>query len=74
MLFILVWVPVSTSLILGVVYLWGDAKPPSKILATVVFVAAVYLQFFSRHSLLGLLLQIALALYLAIWRRIDARA
>jgi len=68
----LVLVPVATSLILGVVYFFlGDARPASKILGTVVFLAALYLQFFSGYSLVGLLLQIALALYLAWWRRMS---
>ncbi len=73
MIDLLGWVPVITSLVLGLVYLWwGDAGPPLKILGVMVFFAAVYLQFFSRHSLVGLLLQAALALLLAMWRRLDA--
>lgn len=70
MLFLLVWVPVGTSLVLGVVYLlYGDARPAFKILGAVIFFFAVYLQFFSSHSLFGMLLQITLALYLAMWLR-----
>ena len=58
---LLVWVPVATSVILGVVYLFfGDSGPGFKILGTAVFFAAVYFQFFSRHFLLGFLLQIGL--------------
>ena len=73
MMIFLAWVPAGTSLILGVVYLFvGEARPILKVLGVVVFCGAVYLQFFSRHSLLGLLLQIALALHLALWRRISA--
>jgi hypothetical protein len=72
---LLVWVPAATSLILGVVYLFfGDAKPAFKFLGVVVFFGALYLQFFSRHSLIGLLLQIALALYLAVWRQMNSPA
>lgn len=75
MLTFLVLVPVATSLILGVAYLFsGKARPVLKILGTVVFIAAVYLQFYSRHSLVGLLLQISLALCLALWRRTRAAA
>jgi hypothetical protein len=72
MLSFLAWVPVGTSLILGVVCLFlGDGRPAFKILGIVVFLAAVYLQFLSRYSLVGLLLQIVLALCLALWRRMD---
>ncbi len=72
MLFILFWVPAATSLILGVVYLlFADARPEYKILGVIVFGTAAYLQFFSRHSLLGMLVQSALALYLVLWRRLD---
>ena len=70
---LLVWAPAATSLILGVVYLFlGDGRPALKILGAFVFLAAVYLQFFSRYVLAGLLLQIALALYLALWHRMGA--
>jgi hypothetical protein len=75
MLPLLVWVPVVTSLVLGVVYLFlGDADPRVKVLVVVVFVAAVYLQFFSRHALAGMLLQIALAFYLVLWKRVTMSA
>lgn len=70
---LLVWAPAATSLILGVVYLFlGDARSAFKILGVFVFLAAVYFQFFSRYVLVGLLLQIALALYLALWHRMGA--
>lgn len=73
MLPFLVLLPVATSLILGIVYVFhGDGLPAIKIVGTVVFGSALYLQFFSRHSLFGLLLQIALAVSLALWRRVDA--
>lgn len=73
MLPFLVLLPVATSLILGIVYVFhGDGPPAIKIGGTVVFGSALYLQFFSRHSLFGLLLQIALAVSLALWRRVDA--
>jgi hypothetical protein len=73
MLPFLVLLPVATSLILGIVYVFhGDGPPAIKIVGTVVFGSALYLQFFSRHSLFGLLLQIALAVSLALWRRVDA--
>ena len=64
--------PVATSLILGIVYLFhGDGPPAVKIAGTVVFGTALYLQFFSSHALFGLLLQIAVALALALWRRVE---
>ena len=73
MLPFLMLLPVATSLILGIVYVFhGDGPPVIKIVGTVVFSSALYLQFFSRHSLFGLLLQIALAVSLALWRRVDA--
>ena len=70
MLPFLVWIPVATSLVLGLVFLFtGDGRPALKTLGIAVFVAAIYLQFFSRYALYGMLLQIALALVLAVWRR-----
>lgn len=73
MLPFLVLVPVGTSLVLGIVYVssW-NTKPASKIAVTVIFTAAVYLQFFTGHSLFGLLLQVVLALYLAMWQKLNA--
>jgi hypothetical protein len=69
---VLAWVPVGTSLILGMMYLHlGEARPALKFLGTVVFVAALYLQFFSSHTLAGLLLQVGLALCLAMWQRVS---
>jgi len=70
MLPLLVLVPVGTSFILGLVYLtMQEGRPLPKIAGSIVFLAAVYLQFYSRHTLAGLLLQTALALTLAIQRR-----
>ena len=70
---LLIWVPVGTSVVLGILYLsWGEARPPFKILGTVVFLAAVYLQFFSRHATFGLVLQVAVALSLVLWRKLDS--
>ena len=75
MLPLLVWVPVATSLILGRIYLFAEeGRPACKIIGSVVFLVAVYLQFFSRHALIGLLLQTALALVLAVWRKVSASA
>ena len=66
-------IPVATPLILGIAYVFhGDGPPATKIVGAVAFGAALYLQFFSRHTLFGLLLQIALALALVLWRRVDA--
>ena len=67
---LLPWVPAATSLILAIVYLAaGDASPARKLTVTAVFLVAVYLQFFSRHALPGMLLQVAVALGLAVWRK-----
>jgi len=69
---ILVLIPVGTSLVFGVVYLLlGDVRPGLKILVTLIFVFAVYLQF-SRHSPVGLVLQVGLALYLVAWQKMNA--
>jgi len=66
-------VPVATSLILGIVYLAaGDASLARKLSVAAVFLVAVYLQFFSLHVLAGMLLQLALGLGLAVWRKADA--
>ena len=68
-------IPVATSLILGIVYVfYGDGPPAIKIIGTVAFGTALYLQFFSRHALFGLLLQIVLAVALALWQKVDAAA
>ena len=73
MLPFLVLIPVGTSLVLGIIYVFhGDGPPAIKIGGTAAFGVALYLQFFTRHSLFGLLLQIALAITLALWRKVDA--
>ena len=72
MLPFLAWIPVGTSLVLGVVFLVStEGQPLPKIIGIAIFALAVYLQFFSRLTLAGLLLQIALALSLALWRRVS---
>ena len=71
----LAWVPAGTSLILGVIYLYlGEASPALKMVGTAIFIAALYLQFFSSHTLFGLLFQVGLALCLAMWHRVSASA
>ena len=73
MLFILLFVPVFVTLVLGLVFLFlGSASPGFKLAGVVVFAVAVYLQFFSRFSLAGMLIQIALAVSLALWHRMDS--
>jgi hypothetical protein len=65
-------IPVATSLVLGVVFLYqGETRPLTKILGVAVFAVAVCLQFFTRHALAGLLLQGAIALCLAVWWRMG---
>ena len=72
MLFVLAWVPAGTSLVLGITWLaLGESPPGRKWLGVALFLVAVYLQFFSRFSLAGMLLQIAIALTLAVWRKMD---
>jgi len=72
MLPLMMLVPAATSLILGGAYLLAEeARPALKILGTVVFLAAVYLQFRSPYPLAGILLQVALALVLVLWRKLG---
>jgi len=69
---LLFFIPVFVTLSLGVAFLFfGSAGPAFKLAAVLVFALAVYLQFFSRFDLTGLLIQIALALSLALWRKMD---
>ncbi len=72
MLPLLELIPVGTSFILGLVYLtMQEDRTVLKIAGAVLFLAAVYLQFYSRWTLAGLLLQIGLAVTLAIQRRLE---
>lgn len=67
------WVPVLASAVLGGLYLTlGDGAPTIKILGSGVFLTAAYLQFFSAYALAGILLQVALAFTLEMWRRMGA--
>lgn len=68
---VLGYVPVLASLVLGILYLsWGDGSPVTKAAGAAVFLVAAYLQFLSPYMVPGVLLQIALALTLEIWRRL----
>jgi len=70
---ILFFIPVLVSFSLGVAFLvFGSARPGFKLAGVLVFGTAVYLQFFSRFALVGLLIQVALAVSLALWRKFDA--
>lgn len=72
MLPLLAFLPVGTSLVLGVLYVgFGDARGSSKILVMIVFLVAVWLQFSSPYALVGMLLQIGLAVFLLLWRRLQ---
>jgi hypothetical protein len=63
-------VPILTSLVLGLIFLWlGYGSSLSRATGVVVFVVAAYLQFFSPYMVAGILLQAALALTLEIRRR-----
>ena len=73
MLPILFMLPAFASFVLGVVFVvLGDAHPRTKLIVAAAFAAAVYLQFFSRFALVGLLFQVSLALGLLLWRRLDS--
>ena len=69
------WVPVTASCVLGLVYLLSEESSPRvKLLISGVFLSAAYLQFETQFSLAGLLLQTTLALTLAIWWKLETRA
>lgn len=68
-------VPAAVSLALGIVFVvLGEARGALKGVVVVVFGLAAWLQFATRHELAGMLLQIALALYLALWMRLQRTA
>jgi hypothetical protein len=72
MMVLLGYVPVLTSLVLGILYLtMGDGTPATKTTGTIVFLVAVYLQFFSPYMVPGVLILVALALTLEMWRRLT---
>jgi hypothetical protein len=67
------WVPVLASAVLGGLFLtMSDGAPTTKIIGSGVFLTATYLQFFSAYALAGILLQVALAFTLEMWRRMGA--
>jgi len=71
MLGLLMLVPVVTSFVLGLVYLFvGDAGPVLKSAGCLLFFAAVLIQFRSPYPLAGLILQAGLAITLAVWRKL----
>ncbi len=56
--------------ILGVAYLlFGESRPALKLAGIVIFGAAVYLQFYSRFSTVGLVMQVGVAVCLVLWRK-----
>ena len=64
------YVPIFASFVLGVIYLWaGEAGTVTKVIGAAVFLVAAYLQFFSPYMVAGVLLQVALAFTLEMWRR-----
>ncbi len=70
---LLMLVPLFVTLVLGPVYLLtGAAGPGFKAAGITLFGLAVYLQFFSRFALAGMLIQVALAFSLALWRRMES--
>ncbi len=72
MILLLVYIPGLVTVVLGIPFLFlSSARPAIKLAGVLVFAAAVYLQFFGRHNLAGLLIQIGLAVSLALWRRMD---
>ena len=75
MLPLLTLVPVFASFVLGLVYMVsGEGSRAVKVLMCAVFISAAYLQFATRYTLVGFLVQASLALVLAIWRKVEATA
>ena len=67
---VLGYVPIFASFVLGILYLWtGEGGPVVKATGVAVFLLATYLQFFSPYMVAGVLLQVALAFTLEMWRR-----
>jgi hypothetical protein len=65
------YAPILASAVLGILYLLhGDGGPATKAIGVAVFLTAAYLQFFSPYMVPGVLLQVALALTLEMWRRL----
>jgi len=65
-------IPILVTIVLGPVFLFeGSANRGIKLIGVLVFALAAYLQFFSRFDLAGMLIQVVLALGLALWRRFD---
>jgi len=72
-MFLLVFVPAIVTLVLGIPFLaMSETSPVLKLAGVVIFAVAVYLQFFSRFGLAGMLIQIALAISLTLWRRMGS--
>ena len=70
---LLFYLPVLVSLVLGIGYVaFGESRPAAKVAVIAIFGIAAALQFLTRHALAGMLLQIALALFLAVWRKLSA--
>ena len=70
MMEVLGYVPIFASFVLGVLYLWaGEGSSATKVAGAAVFVTAAYLQFFSPYMVAGVLVQVALAFTLEMWRR-----
>ena len=69
---VLGYVPVLASAALGLLYLaLGEGSPRLKGVGVMVFLVAAYLQFVAGDLLPGILLQIALAFTLEMWRRAN---
>jgi hypothetical protein len=64
------YVPVISSLVLGLIFLWlGYGTPLSRAIGIGVFIVAGYLQFWSPYMVTGVLLQVGLAMTLELHRR-----
>lgn len=67
----LAWIPLGATLVVGTLFLADDdAKLSLKIAGIAVFGVAIFFQFFSSYGLMGLYLQIGLAICLEFWRQL----
>ncbi len=65
-------IPAGVALVLGVIFLLtSESRPWVKFVVAATFVAGAHLQFFSAYYLVGLLIQVVLAIGLAIWMKLS---
>lgn len=64
-------IPPGVSLVLGIVFLvTSDSRPLVKFIVVGLFLLGTYFQFFSGYRLVGVLIQVGLAIGLALWMKL----